>query len=164
VCWPLLCSRRTFCIFERYLNSNPESWVSSRYAINLNLATPFTNFDFETGLHWPKKKTEAFEAVYSLPLNSRGIDRHEIFCFPLLYCTVHIYAKCSSEISILSPELFLIFMFRSLHGDLAQAESRSPLLHAYTMIQRKVQFSSMWVTAKIMCLGPEDRLEWIKKT
>ncbi len=37
VCWPLLCLCRPFCIFERYLDSNPESCRSeqARYATNL---------------------------------------------------------------------------------------------------------------------------------
>ncbi len=41
MCWPLLCSCTPFCIFERCLDSNPESAaVASRRAINLATHLP----------------------------------------------------------------------------------------------------------------------------
>jgi hypothetical protein len=41
VCWPLLCLCRPFCIFERCLDSNPESCCSKQhYGSLLNFQVP----------------------------------------------------------------------------------------------------------------------------
>jgi hypothetical protein len=39
VCWPLLCLCRPFCIFERWLNSNPES-SRNKQALRYQLSHP----------------------------------------------------------------------------------------------------------------------------
>jgi hypothetical protein len=61
VCWPLLCLCRPFCIFERCLNSNPESCRSKhRRATNLATHLPlFTDLIFVPSiLRLMKKKVD----------------------------------------------------------------------------------------------------------
>ncbi len=41
VCWSLLCFCRAFCVFERYLDSNPESCRIKQARYQLNYPSPF---------------------------------------------------------------------------------------------------------------------------
>jgi hypothetical protein len=55
VCWPLLCLCRTFCIFERCLDSNPESCCSMQGRYELSHPSPSLNTHFPgLATHLPK--------------------------------------------------------------------------------------------------------------
>ncbi len=77
VCWPLLCWCRSFCIFERCLDPNPESWSSKQARYKLNHPSPSKILVFVQWWRWALRRSDpagcwARRRRYSAPGRGRG--------------------------------------------------------------------------------------------